>query len=104
MRWSLFHSEVLDDEVYDMADLTLGCGRKGDSLKLALGWIYYGKEGYESNSDHSSLPIGEIGGLTDASLGKINHAFDVAAYFSQVLSRSRNFDLVSSNPPPCLQV
>ncbi|RPB25550.1 glutamate decarboxylase [Terfezia boudieri ATCC MYA-4762] len=79
----LFHSEVLNDEVYDMADLTLGCGRKGDSLKLALGWIYYGKKGYEN---------------------KINHAFDVAAYFAQVLARSRNFYLVSSNPPPCLQV
>ncbi|KAF8458245.1 pyridoxal phosphate-dependent transferase [Kalaharituber pfeilii] len=79
----LFHNEVENDEVYDMADLTLGCGRKGDSLKLALGWIYYGKEGYES---------------------KIDHAFDMAAYFSQALSQRKNFHLVSSNPPPCLQV
>lgn len=45
---SLFHNDVEDGEVYDMADMTLGCGRKGDSLKLALSWIYYGKDGYES--------------------------------------------------------
>jgi len=87
-----------------MADLTLGCGRKGDSLKLALGWIYYGKEGYESNSEPSALSIGKTGGLTDASTDKINQAFDVASYLSQVLWRSKNFYLVSSNPPQCLQV
>lgn len=79
----LFHNDVEDGEVYDMADMTLGCGRKGDSLKLALSWIYYGKDGYEK---------------------RINHAFEVASYFADSLSRRSNFHLVSENPPPCLQV
>jgi glutamate decarboxylase len=46
---SLFHEQDDDEEedVYDMAQMTMGCGRRADSLKMALSWIYYGKEGYE---------------------------------------------------------
>jgi hypothetical protein len=33
-----------------MAQMTMGCGRRADSLKMALGWIYYGKEGYQRKS------------------------------------------------------
>jgi hypothetical protein len=47
---SLFHEQDGDDEqddVYDMAQMTMGCGRRADSLKMALGWIYYGKDGYQ---------------------------------------------------------
>lgn len=33
-------------ECFDLADLTLQCGRKGDAVKMALGWVYHGKEGY----------------------------------------------------------
>lgn len=80
----LFHS--LDDdsqEVWDLADLTLQCGRRGDSLKLALAWIYYGSSGFET---------------------QIDHAFSITSYFaSEILSR-KHFVLVSENPPPCLQV
>ena len=38
----LFHSPGLGSggETYDLADLTLQCGRRGDSLKLYLSWIY----------------------------------------------------------------
>jgi glutamate decarboxylase len=72
-----------DEEVWDLADLTLQCGRRGDSLKLALGWIYNGRAGYER---------------------LIDHAFDTAAYFAEQLSSNANFVLVSENPPPCLQV
>ena len=82
----LFHSEPETNEnteVYDLADLTLQCGRRGDSLKLALGWIYYGKKGYA---------------------GQIDSAFDTAAYMAQCISTHPNLKLVSSNPPPCLQV
>ena len=32
-------------EVYDLADLTPQCGRKGDALKLFLAWHYYGRAG-----------------------------------------------------------
>lgn len=70
-------------EVYDLADLTLQCGRRGDALKLALGWIYYGKDGYAL---------------------QIEQAFDTAAYMAHTIAQHPNLKLVSSNPPPCLQV
>ncbi|KAK3384953.1 pyridoxal phosphate-dependent transferase [Podospora didyma] len=70
-------------EVWDLADLTLQCGRRGDSLKLALSWIYYGAAGYES---------------------QVNQAFEVAAYLADALSKRDDIVLVSENPPPCLQV
>ena len=82
----LFHTEVggsENAEVYDLADLTLQCGRRGDSLKLALGWIFYGKHGYAE---------------------QIDRAFETAAYMAQRISEHPNLKIVSSNPPPCLQV
>lgn len=82
----LFHNTDAasdSEEVWDLADLTLQCGRRGDSLKLALGWIYYGKVGYES---------------------QIDTAFDTAAYMASQIAHSENLLLVSTNPPPCLQV
>ncbi|KAH8687136.1 glutamate decarboxylase-like protein-like protein 1 [Tricladium varicosporioides] len=84
----LFHSEDSENiargrEVWDLADLTLQCGRRGDSLKLALAWVYYGDAGFEA---------------------QINRAFDAASYLVTVLSKSSNFVLVSEKPPPCLQV
>ncbi|KAK3391430.1 pyridoxal phosphate-dependent transferase [Sordaria brevicollis] len=73
-----------EQEVWDLADLTLQCGRRGDALKLALSWIYYGAAGFER---------------------QIDGAFEMAAYLANLISqRSDNFVLVSSNPPPCLQV
>lgn len=45
----LFHASGDESqEVWDLADLTLQCGRRGDSLKLALAWIYYGSSGFGS--------------------------------------------------------
>ena len=82
----LFHDalDTNDDaEVYDLADLTLQCGRRGDAFKLALGWIYYGKDGYAT---------------------QIDKAFDTAAYMASTISSHPNLKLVSTNPPPCLQV
>ncbi|KAK4178510.1 putative glutamate decarboxylase [Triangularia setosa] len=78
----LFHSSTPSD-VWDLADLTLQCGRRADSLKLALSWIYYGAAGFAR---------------------QIDTAFDLAAYFADLLQQSGNFVLVSENPPPCLQV
>ncbi|PVH73734.1 glutamate decarboxylase-like protein-like protein 1 [Cadophora sp. DSE1049] len=79
----LFHENSSSDEVWDLADLTLQCGRRGDSLKLALSWIYYGSSGFET---------------------QIDSAFDIASYFATKIQRNENFVLVSENPPPCLQV
>jgi glutamate decarboxylase len=79
----LFHEENDGGEVWDLADLTLQCGRRGDSLKLALSWIYYGSSGFEQ---------------------QIDHAFSIASYFATQVSVKEDFVLVSENPPPCLQV
>lgn len=81
----LFHESEAgeSEEVWDLADLTLQCGRRGDSLKLALAWVYYGSEGFER---------------------LIDHAFGIAAYFARKVSENRDFVLVSESPPPCLQV
>jgi len=79
----LFHEGNESGEVWDLADLTLQCGRRGDSLKLALSWIYYGNEGFEK---------------------QIDNAFDAASYFATEISKRKDFVLVSENPPPCLQV
>ena len=47
-------SSKVDNDIndsYDLAELTPQCGRKGDALKLALGWVYYGRTGYEQYVD-----------------------------------------------------
>ncbi|KAI0545194.1 pyridoxal phosphate-dependent transferase [Xylaria curta] len=82
----LFH-DVEEDadkaEYWDLADLTLQCGRRGDALKLALAWVYYGASGFEK---------------------QIDHAFTIASLLSSSVQRHPDLVLVSSNPPPCLQV
>ena len=76
-------SEEEAEEFWDLGDLTPQCGRRGDSLKLALSWIYYGTSGYAAY---------------------IDHAFEMAAYLAELVSSNPNFTLLSENPPPCLQV
>ncbi|KAI5291147.1 hypothetical protein KEM54_006137 [Ascosphaera aggregata] len=78
----LFHNDSTE-EVWDLADLTLQCGRRGDSLKLFLSWTYYGTLGYAQ---------------------KIDHAHEMAAYLASLIDKSSDFILVSENSPPCLQV
>lgn len=75
--------ERRDRELWDLGDMTLQCGRKGDSLKLALGWIYYGRSGYEA---------------------QIDGAFDTAVYLANLVDANPHLTLLSENPPPCLQV
>ena len=76
-------SEEEVEEFWDLGDLTPQCGRRGDSLKLALSWIYYGTSGYAAY---------------------IDHAFEMAAYLAKLVSSNPKFSLLSENPPPCLQV
>ncbi|UKZ87188.1 uncharacterized protein TrAFT101_002994 [Trichoderma asperellum] len=78
----LFHRGD-DEEVWDLADLSLQCGRRGDTLKVALAWLYYGANGFER---------------------QIDHAFDMASHLFRLLDESGDFVMVSSYPPPCLQV
>ena len=75
--------ENYTDEYWDLADLTPQCGRRGDALKMALGWIYYGSEGYEK---------------------RIDSAFDTARYMAEQIQSRPKFELVSQLPPPCWQV
>lgn len=82
----LFHGgddDGQDDQVWDLADLTLQCGRRGDALKLALSWVYYGPAGFAR---------------------QVDHAFETAALLATELQARPAFTLVSENPPPCLQV
>ncbi|KAF7514743.1 hypothetical protein G7054_g15042 [Neopestalotiopsis clavispora] len=87
----LFHGDGDDDDGadgeeqqhWDLADLTLQCGRRGDALKLALAWVYYGAAGFEQ---------------------QIDHAFAMASYLANLVNEHPDFVLMSSNPPPCLQV
>ena len=71
------------DDIYDLASLTPQCGRRGDSLKLYLSWIYHGSEGYES---------------------QIDAAFAAAAYLASCIAERGDMLLVSENPPPSCQV
>ncbi|KAL7820773.1 glutamate decarboxylase [Trichoderma gracile] len=79
----LFHDGGDDEEIWDLADLTLQCGRRGDALKVALAWVYYGAKGFER---------------------QIDHAFDMASYLYKLLEETGDYVMVSTNPPPCLQV
>ncbi|KAJ5793639.1 hypothetical protein N7457_000238 [Penicillium paradoxum] len=75
--------EVESPEVWDLADLTLQCGRRADSLKLFLGWTYYGNEGYQQ---------------------QIDSACSIATHLANTIDQHPDFVLISENPPPCLQV
>ena len=79
---SLFHNDG-SDEIYDLADLTPQCGRKGDALKLHLAWLYYGTSGLSQ---------------------RIKVAFDRAEELAALLESSENITMVSKRPLPCLQV
>ncbi|MCJ1274194.1 hypothetical protein MMC21_001989 [Puttea exsequens] len=81
----LFHSSgsTSGEEVYDLADLTLQCGRRGDSMKLYLSWVYYGTEGFSE---------------------QIDAAFDTAGYLAEIVSKHPDLQLVSMDPPPCCQI
>jgi glutamate/tyrosine decarboxylase-like PLP-dependent enzyme len=71
------------NEPDDLADLTLQCGRRGDSLKLFLSWQYYGSAGYAA---------------------QVENAYTTATYLADLVEAHPDMILVSEHPPPCLQV
>lgn len=77
----LFHGSN-DEENFDLADGTLGCGRRPDALKLYLGWQWFGTEGYGK---------------------RVDHAFELTEYLAEQVQKRPGFELVSQFPPPCLQ-
>lgn len=83
----LFHGrEDEGEENFDLADGTMGCGRRADSFKFYLTWLYYGLEGLAR---------------------RVDHAFDIAKYFVESISALPGFLLVLGSVddlPKCLQV
>lgn len=82
----LFHGNNDDEENYDLADGTMGCGRRADSFKFYMTWLYYGQQGLEE---------------------RVDHAFNIAQYFIEKISHLDGFELVvgsKESPPQCLQV
>lgn len=83
----LFHGrEDEGEENFDLADGTMGCGRRADSFKFYMTWLYYGYEGLAK---------------------RVDHAFDIAKDFVQKISQDKRFELVlgsDTDLPQCLQV
>lgn len=78
----LFHSRENEDENVDLADGTMGCGRRADSFKFYLAWLYYGFQGFQK---------------------RVDHAFEIVDYFVAKLKNDSRFTLVTPEPQ-CLQV
>lgn len=79
----LFHSSSSNEENFDLADGTMGCGRRPDAVKLYLGWNWYGTAGYGA---------------------RIDHAMRLSEYLAGSVRGRSGFTLVSEFPPPFLQV
>ena len=73
------------DEPYDLADLTLQCGRRGDSLKFFLSWKFYGTRGYSH---------------------MVDNAHDLACHMSELVQSQQNLTavLATGQRPSCLQI
>lgn len=69
--------------MYDLADLTPQCGRRADSLKMYLTWLYYGTSGLRTS---------------------VERAFATAGHMFSLIETSPNFVTVSKAPLPCTQV
>lgn len=83
----LFHGRENElDENYDLADGTMGCGRRADSFKFYMAWLYYGSHGFAK---------------------RVDHAYAIAKRFVESISADSHFEVVlgtPDDPPPCLQV
>lgn len=78
----LFHARENEDENLDLADGTMGCGRRADSFKFYLAWLYYGYQGFQK---------------------RVDHAFSIVEFFVNLLREDCRFELVTTEPQ-CLQV
>ncbi|ODV76758.1 PLP-dependent transferase [Suhomyces tanzawaensis NRRL Y-17324] len=70
-------------ENYDLADGTMGCGRRPDAFKFYMAWLYYGQKGFEE---------------------RVDHAFAIGEDFVSKISKDDRFELVVPGIPQCLQV
>ena len=79
-------SEPAWEPPLDLASLTLQCGRRGDSLKMFMTWLYYGTNG-----------LGQ----------QVEGAYDTACHLAVLVDRSSSLLLVPAQrgrKPDCLQV
>lgn len=79
----LFHNARDEEENFDLANGTMGCGRRADALKMYMAWLYYGNEGFQKRIDHS---------------------YSMANYFVSKLKGLPGFRIINDFPIPCLQV
>ncbi|CAK9437880.1 uncharacterized protein LODBEIA_P22580 [Lodderomyces beijingensis] len=81
----LFHGRESEEEEanYDLADGTMGCGRRADSFKFYLAWLYYGQVGFQN---------------------RVDHAYKIQEYFVKKVKSSSDFEIVGPAYPQCLQV
>jgi glutamate decarboxylase len=77
----LFHGRENDEENFDLADGTMGCGRRADSFKFYMAWKYYGTKGFEQ---------------------RVDHAYDIVWYFVDRIKQIAEFEVIHN--PSCLQV
>lgn len=89
-------TDDVPQEFWDLADLTPQCGRRGDSLKLALSWIYYGTSGFRKSIDDAFA----LAAALAAQIVVRSHSSSKP----QKKKKKKKFSLVSSSPPPCLQI
>lgn len=78
----LFHGRENDEENLDLADGTMGCGRRADAFKFYLTWLYYGYSGLQN---------------------RVDHAFRIVDDFVRKIQKTPGFELVVA-APKCLQV
>lgn len=77
----LFHSD--DESSFDLADGTLGCGRRPDAVKLFLAWQYHGSNGFAK---------------------RVERASDLAKYLYTKVASSEHLIPLDCGEPQCLQV
>jgi len=83
-------AEYAWSEPYDLADLTMQCGRRGDSLKFFFCWKFYGTSGYSDmvdaayeNACHLSTLVDQTPDLTPVlSRGSAPGCLQVCFYFT----------------------
>lgn len=80
---SLLAGYLFHGEDYDLADGTLACGRRGDSVKMYLAWVCYGNAGFAA---------------------RVDQAYASAVHLADLVRGKSTFLLVGPYPPPCLQV
>lgn len=68
----IFHHE--ENSGYDLGPKSLQCGRRVDSLKLWLAWLFYGEQGFEK---------------------RVDRLFDLAAYAEERISSEKKLKLMA---------